>query len=162
MIIYRENFDEFHVCESTYGRPVKDGHDLLVPAIKLFLTGDHPVAEFGGVATGIMRFKNAVSSIRSQSEYVGDPTRNGDGYFKPLIDFDDGPFELTEKGINAREYEIEGSFDNPHTCIGNWIIKAESFELECEGVYDLKLIPGGCEYLNYRTIEEAMKQASTG
>ena len=161
MIIYRENLDGFHVCESTYGRPIKEGNDLLVPAIKLWIL-DHDLGEYGDIATGTMRFKNVVSSTRDISEYVGDPRRGGKGYFKPSEDVDDGPFDLTDNDIHMNEYLIEGKFSDPHTCIGDWIIKAESFEFECVGIYDLKLIPEGCEYLNYRTIEDAIKQASAG
>ncbi|MGI9282088.1 MAG: hypothetical protein ACR2PX_21000 [Endozoicomonas sp.] len=155
MITYRGFFDKFDVWQSTFGKPTKDGNDLLVPAIELWLSGDHPLVQYGQIATGIMRFRRVISSKREVSPYVGDS-------FGPTVVVDDGPFNLTRKDICESGYFIEGTITEPHGGVGEWIIKADDFEFECEGVYDLKLIPGGCEYLNYRTIEDAIKQASAG
>ena len=158
MVIFRGHFDGFNVVESTFGNPIRSGKDLLVPAKYLYIL-DHAIGEYGSVATGILRFRRIISSTREVTEYVGDPRKDG---FKETVFVDDGPFELTRKDICESGYFIAGKIGDPLSRVDEWIIKAESFDFKCEGVFDLKLIPGGCEYLNYRTIEEAMKQASTG
>ncbi|MGI9279594.1 MAG: hypothetical protein ACR2PX_08180 [Endozoicomonas sp.] len=156
-VLFNGHFDGFNIYESTFGNPVRDGEDLIVPAIKLWIL-DHTLGQYGDVVTGIMRFRRVISSTREVTPYLNESGRG----FKESFFVDDGPFELTSKDICESGYFISGRIVDPYGCVDDWIIKAESFEFKCEGVYDLKLTPEGCEYLNYRTIEDAIKQATTG
>ena len=152
MIVFKNCFDGFYWFESTFGNPILLGKDLLIPARYLYIL-NHPIGEYGSVATGMSRFQNVTYSSRKVTEYAGDPKK---GKFKETVFVDDGPFQLTGKDICEKGYLITGRIDEPLSCVDEWIIKAESFEFGCEGVFDLEVFPGRCEYFNYRTIEEAV------
>ena len=153
MIVFRGHFDGFNYPESTISHPVKDGNDLLITAKHLF-THNHPLSNFANVVSGTLRFINVVSSVREYWKY------DGSGFKTPEV-IDDGEFNLTENDVPAHEFELCGNIDDTHSRFEDWIIKAQSFEFECDGVYDMELKPTFRLY-NYRTIEEAVKQASTG
>ena len=156
-VLFMGHFDGFNIYESTLGEPIIRGEDMLIAARYLFVL-NHEIGRYGPIATGILRFRRVISSTREFTPYLDESGRG----FKETEIIDDGPFELTGKDICESGYFISATIDDPYGRVEDWIIKAESFEFKCEGVYDLKLTPEGCEYLNYRTIEDAIKQASAG
>ena len=111
-------FDTLFSTESTLGKAVLSGADLVVPASNLFLLG----SDSSQPVSGRLVFKDATRSVREIIEYIGDP-RQPDGFKEPYVE----SVELAAADEGTREYGFEGFQNDPAAWI-TWTVTAKGFE----------------------------------
>jgi hypothetical protein len=126
MRVVPNHFDDIHFTESILGKPTVHGGSLRVPVKGLALVGNHPLSGTHGLA-GSLVFTQVVDSRRLVSEYVGDP-KNPEGFKPERIEID-GPFPPGSPP-NVREFIFEGFLEGPPAWIGEWRVRASTFQLE--------------------------------
>ena len=123
MILIDGHFDALHTTESSFGEPTLSGSTLTIPALKLVLLGDHPLAIRGWLAcAGELVFTDVASSRRELVPYRGDP-RSADG-FLPAIQVSD-PIPRPRTNQERRSFLFEGFYaGEPLAWIHEWEVQA--------------------------------------
>jgi hypothetical protein len=80
----------------------------------------------GWIVDGTLVFRGVYMSTRIIREYMGDP-ENPKWFTKGEIIYD---VANIHDGKNKRKYEFEGSLDSPPAWVGEWVVLADSFELQ--------------------------------
>ncbi|MCP5014124.1 MAG: hypothetical protein GY938_02430 [Ketobacter sp.] len=104
---------------------------MVVPVSGLYVMEGHPLAKGkGGPFKGRLKFIGVRNSTRNICEYIGNPKQpNG---FKEPRDIEDGPLEQVMVPEILQEYGFEGFLENPAAWVNDWVVKARSFEFECD------------------------------
>ena len=124
MITIHENFEKIHFTESLLGCPEIDGRTIKIRVKGLLMMRGHPLStpEFRPIE-GTLVFREVASSVRSITEYLGDP-KNPDGFKEEysVQDFDPAPTD------GCTSYSFEGVLEKPRAWV-DWDIRAKSFDL---------------------------------
>ena len=130
--IVKEHFDNIHFTESLFSDPVAEEQSLLIRASRVQLLANHPFfCYFPDLINCVMRFNGVICSRRRICEYICGS--NGvEGMKEPSL-HEDGPFSSESKKLLVSNYVFEGVLQNPYAWVGDWIVQAESFELQIGG-----------------------------
>lgn len=122
------HFEDLHFTESNLGAPVFEGRTMKIYATGLIPIKGYPIdTEVSRLLSGNMIFKHVTKSIRSVTEYIGDPKRpQGFQEERIVIDIDERP-DL-QRGTT---FIFEGILQNPLAWV-EWEVVATEFEFHID------------------------------